>query len=288
MRLTGLVVVAIAVLLGAGQPKKTEAKNPSDELQGGWSMVLLFVSGEETPAEQAKSGELVVEDDVYRSKLGATVETSTFKIDATKSPKAIDFTYTSGFLKGKTVKGIYKIDGDDLTICRGLSPETDPAGRIRSARWIPVCCSWCGSGRRPSARRRRRPSRTRSSDSRRRWKFVSIDVEGNTVPAELFQEDRLILKGKQFTSTVRGTTTHGTFKIDPDGQPQDDRHHFHRRPGQGQYAEGHLRARRRHPEDLLVRAGKTQADRVRSQAQERPDAPGPRESEALKWICSLI
>ena len=68
-------------------------------------MVLLFTNGEETPAEEAKGGELVVEDDVYRSKLGATVEASTFKIDATKSPKAIDFTFTSGFSKGKDIQG---------------------------------------------------------------------------------------------------------------------------------------------------------------------------------------
>ena len=95
------------------------------QLQGGWSMVLLFVAGRKPPPKQAKRGELVVEDDVYRSKLGATVETSTFKIDPAKSPKAIDFTYTTGFLKGKTFKGIYKIEGDDLTICRGLSPDTE-------------------------------------------------------------------------------------------------------------------------------------------------------------------
>src|SRR5262249_32314641 len=125
MRWTGLAFAAIGLLLGAGQPKKEEVKDPALELQGGWAMVLLFLNGEEVPAEESKSGELVIVDDEYRPKLGATVETSTFKIDATKSPKAIDFTYTSGFAKGKTIKGIYKIDGEDLIICRGLSPEKD-------------------------------------------------------------------------------------------------------------------------------------------------------------------
>jgi uncharacterized protein (TIGR03067 family) len=219
MRLTGLVVVAIAVLLGAGQPKKTEAKRPSDELQGGWSMVLLFVSGDETPAEQAKSGELVIEDDVYRSKLGATVETSTFKIDATKSPKAIDFTYTSGFLKGKTVKGIYKIDGDDLTICRGLSPETirpDEFAAPEDSSLLLV--TWKRSKTIGAAKKKAVEDEIGQFEAS--WKFVSIDVEGNMVPAELFQEDRLILKGKEFTSTVRGTTTHGTFKINPTASPK--------------------------------------------------------------------
>ena len=107
------------------QPKQDQVKDPTLDLQGGWKMVLLFVNGDEVPADQAASGELLVADDEYRPKLGATVEASTFKIDASKKPKAIDFTYTSGFSKGKTIKGIYKIDGDDLTICRGLSPDND-------------------------------------------------------------------------------------------------------------------------------------------------------------------
>ena len=47
---------------------------------------MLFANGDETPAEEARSGELVVIDDAgFRSKLGATAETSTFKIDAAKA-----------------------------------------------------------------------------------------------------------------------------------------------------------------------------------------------------------
>ena len=86
-------------------PRRMKSRTRPVELQGGWRMVLLFVNGEEIPADQAKSGELVVVDDEYRPKLGATVEASTFKIDATKNPKAIDFTYTSGFSKGQDDQG---------------------------------------------------------------------------------------------------------------------------------------------------------------------------------------
>lgn len=150
MRRTGLAFIATLLLLGAGQPKKAELKDPGVALQGGWSMVLLFNNGEETPAEEAKGGELFVEDDVYRSKLGATVESSRIKLDPTKSPKAIDFTYMTGFSKGKTFKGIYKIEGDDLTICR-VRARTQSGRTSSRPRWIRASCWWSGSGQRPSA-----------------------------------------------------------------------------------------------------------------------------------------
>jgi uncharacterized protein (TIGR03067 family) len=219
MRWTGLGCLAIGVSLFAGQPKKAEVKAPTDELQGGWSMVLLFVNGEETPAEQARSGELVVEDDVYRSKLGATAESSTIKIDATKRPKTIDFTYTSGFLKGKTIKGIYKMDGDDLTVCRGLNPETErPAEFAAPTDSGLLLVVWKRSKTVGAARQKAIQDELKRFEAT--WKFVSIEVEGNPVPADEFRDDRLVLKGKQSTSTSQGKTVHGTFKIDPAATPK--------------------------------------------------------------------
>jgi uncharacterized protein (TIGR03067 family) len=214
-----LAWVAIGVLLFAGQPKKAEVKDPALELQGGWSMVLLFVNGEETPADEAKGGELLIEDDVYRSKLGATAEASTFKVDATKQPKAVDFTYTSGFLKGKTVKGIYKIEGDDLTVCRGVNPETDrPAEFAAPADSGLLLVVWKRS--KTVGAQRLKVIKDELKRFEATWKFVSTEFEGNSVPAERFQDDRLILKGNQSTSTVQGNTVHGTFKIDPAAMPK--------------------------------------------------------------------
>ena len=219
MRRTGLAFIATLLLLGAGQPKKAELKDPGVALQGGWSMVLLFNNGEETPAEEAKGGELFVEDDVYRSKLGATVESSRIKLDPTKSPKAIDFTYMTGFSKGKTFKGIYKIEGDDLTICRGASPDTERpdefAAPVDSGLVLVVWkrSKTVGAGRVKAVENELKRFQAD-------WKFVSIEFRGESIRADLFQDDRLTLKGKEFTSTVQGNTTHGTFKIDPTLSPK--------------------------------------------------------------------
>ena len=42
----------------------------------------------------------------------------TTAIDPTASPMTIDVTFAEGDAKGKTALGIYKLDGDLLTICR--------------------------------------------------------------------------------------------------------------------------------------------------------------------------
>ena len=52
------------------------------------------------------------------------------------------------------------------------------------------------------------------------WRFVTIETEEAKVPPDRFQEDRLILKGKQFTSNVQGNTTEGVYKINPTATPR--------------------------------------------------------------------
>jgi len=49
-----------------------------------------------------------------------------YKIDPSAKPKVIEVTLTVGEYAGKTAKGIYKFDGDELTICYGLPGKPVP------------------------------------------------------------------------------------------------------------------------------------------------------------------
>jgi len=48
---------------------------------------------------------------------GKALHAGTFRADAAPKPAAIDLEHTEGVLKGKAWTGIYRLDGDTLTVC---------------------------------------------------------------------------------------------------------------------------------------------------------------------------
>ena len=52
-----------------------------------------------------------------QSKDGNLLYAGTVRVDPSAKPAAIDFEHTEGVVKGKAWKGIYRLDGDTLTIC---------------------------------------------------------------------------------------------------------------------------------------------------------------------------
>jgi uncharacterized protein (TIGR03067 family) len=236
MRSTGLVL-ALALLLGAALPPKDDAQNDLDQLQGSWTMVLLFINGDEVAADQVKTGALVVDGGEYRPKLGANAADTTIKVDSSKTPKAIDFTHTTGPQKGTTLKGIYKIERDELTICRGLTEGEDRPTEFSAPKGSGLLLVvWKRSKTAGNEKLKAIEQELKRFDAT--WRFVSIEIEGNKVPEGLFAKDSLTLKGKQFTSSVGGTTTNGVFKIDPTVKPKTIDLTFTDGPGKGKSQRG--------------------------------------------------
>jgi uncharacterized protein (TIGR03067 family) len=229
--------LGLTVLVGLAEAGQNDAKNDLGPIQGGWRMVLGFINGEELPADQIKTGELTIEDDQYRAKLGAAASASTIKVDASKAPKEIDLTYTDGAQKGKTVKGIYKMAGDDLTICRGLTERearpTEFAAPIDSNLLLVV---WKRSKTVVSEKGKAIEEELKRFKAT--WRFVDIEAEGQKVPKKAFEKDTLVLKGNEFASYVAGKVVHGLFKIDPTAKPKTIDIIFTEGPGKGHSQKG--------------------------------------------------
>ena len=107
---------AAAAGQASGPGKEDTEKGELEKLQGKWVMVSLMVSGKASPdmvAGQAMVVKGTKSTYVYRGKEGST---GSLRIDPGKNPAHYDVTYENGPAKGITLNGVYKLEGDVLTI----------------------------------------------------------------------------------------------------------------------------------------------------------------------------
>jgi uncharacterized protein (TIGR03067 family) len=116
MKRTALMLLAVGLLIAADD--KDAAKQDLDKLQGEWTLESGERDGQAIPEEFVKSLKRVIKDNTsVVSRDGEALSKSTFKLDPTKKPKAIDITLEQE--KDKPILGIYELDGDTFKICYG-------------------------------------------------------------------------------------------------------------------------------------------------------------------------
>ena len=110
--LTAFFVLCAVAFVAADEPKKEETK-----LKGKWSAVSLKHAGQALPDDIVKNFKCNFEDKTYTNVMNEEViEEGEYTIDDAKSPKTIDFNIKKGREEGKKQFGIFKIDGDKMTI----------------------------------------------------------------------------------------------------------------------------------------------------------------------------
>jgi uncharacterized protein (TIGR03067 family) len=96
------------------------------EMDGIWKPVSAELAGKKWPQEILDTIKLTLKDDKYSVQVGDGNDEGTVKRDATKSPKTMDITGTSGPNKGKTFLVIYELKGEELRVCYDLSGKSRP------------------------------------------------------------------------------------------------------------------------------------------------------------------
>ncbi len=128
MRLHILLVLFAGLLLAADAPKADATKKDMELFQGAWSLVAIEQNGEKVPDDKLTNVRLLIEGNKRILKeRDRLVTRSTFRLDASKNPRWIDVTVQAGGeLTGKTLHGIYEIDGDTQKICFSLQADERP------------------------------------------------------------------------------------------------------------------------------------------------------------------
>ena len=120
MRLFALISLAVG-LLGVGDgPDSQDGKQEAEKLRGTWTFTKMVRNGQNLLTQ---FGEVEVVFDAKKfTSPGIEAE---YTLDPSKNPKAIDISYKQGPAAGQTIKAIYKLEGDTLTICRALTQKDE-------------------------------------------------------------------------------------------------------------------------------------------------------------------
>ncbi len=122
MNVTNAVLLLASIgFLGVDDTKKDDA----EALKGKWVAVSLKQGGISAPDELTETFKFDFNGKEYKNTAVGQSEEGGYKLDSSKTPKTIDFDIKTGNDKGKKQLGVYKLDGDKLTIVASMAGETE-------------------------------------------------------------------------------------------------------------------------------------------------------------------
>ena len=125
-----LPVLSLAVLLPMPRTlvaaQGEEVRKDLKQFTGTWQATSLERDGKAVAAQDVRKVQLIVDGEHYTLQTGRQTIEGRQKLDPSKDPKIIDAVRTKGPDKGKTIHGIYELEGETLRICFSAPEQARP------------------------------------------------------------------------------------------------------------------------------------------------------------------
>lgn len=119
---------AVARRLGfAGWPALARHVAQLRALEGDWRFVSLEVDGQAVPATMLGASRILIDGDRFRTESPEATYDGEFLIDVEADPHTIDIHFVEGPEAGQQSLGIFRLDGETVTFCLGLTGAARPA-----------------------------------------------------------------------------------------------------------------------------------------------------------------
>jgi len=105
-------VFAVALVVAAGTQDADATR-----LNGTWVLVRGEQDGKPLPQDAIQGIKMVIDGDKHTLVVGGDKTVNTHHLDPTTKPKSIDAKPTAGPYKDMTLRGIYRLEGDEFTVC---------------------------------------------------------------------------------------------------------------------------------------------------------------------------